>query len=147
MNPHYFRVPWRTAARTSSSRINLGAVWLIALWNLGAVPTTGLAAGVSGDAICWGDWSIPYVPAGTRFVEIATQNEGNAGITADGGVVVWGRVPNALAEVPANVTSVVQVALSYDYAVALRADRSVVAWGQIVMAGSMSHRVSPMSLR
>ncbi|HTW16139.1 MAG TPA: hypothetical protein VMF51_13470 [Nocardioides sp.] len=100
----------------------------------------GLALTADGRVVGWGkdEWTLRAVPpvvTEAKVAQIAAFGPCAGAVTRDGRVLMWGATcalsfsPRA---VPAGLSDVVQLALSYTAGIALKRDGSVVAWGRNV---------------
>jgi hypothetical protein len=98
----------------------------------------GLALTADGRVVGWGkdEWTLRAVPpvvTEAKVAQIAAFGPCAGAVTRDGRVLMWGATcalsfsPRA---VPAGLSDVVQLALSYTAGIALKRDGSVVAWGR-----------------
>lgn len=100
----------------------------------------GLALTADGRVVGWGkdEWTLRAVPpvvAAAKVAQIAAFGPCAGAVTRDGRVLMWGATcalsfsPQA---VPAGLSDVEQLAITYTAGIALKRDGSVVAWGRNV---------------
>src|SRR5205814_8278113 len=91
--------------------------------------STNIWAGQPGSATIWGEYAMPIIQPGTRFIGIAAGVSHNLAITTNGNLVGWGNNFAGTSTPPDGVSNVVAAAAGSYNSVALKADGTVVAWG------------------
>src|SRR6478752_3154095 len=110
----------------------------VAVTQVAVTSAVTLALTAAGHVVAWGANGarlerVPEAVSTAQVAQIATSTESYAGaVTRDGRVLTWGRKYSTATplDVPAGLSGVKQLAMTYTNAVALKADGSVVAWGQ-----------------
>ncbi|MCY3000740.1 MAG: hypothetical protein NTV21_02880 [Planctomycetota bacterium] len=117
-----------------------------------AVPQVVAALRSDGAAILWGDprfgqLTVPQLPNGVSYVDVALGMTHAVGLRNDGGVVAWGVDPYlyGVLSVPPlpSGTRYVDITVCDRRSLALRSDGALVSWGQSWPAGTTGPRRMP----